>query len=154
MWECERLGIPAALIPDGAAAALMARGDVDAVIVGADRIAANGDTANKIGTYALAIAARHHGIPCYVAAPTDTVDLVTASGSGIRIEERDATEVTYLAGRAIAPAGSRARNPAFDVTPAQLVSAIVTEQGVARRPYRRALAAHVRRARKGGAPRR
>jgi methylthioribose-1-phosphate isomerase len=152
MWELGRLGIPAAVVPDSAAAALMAAGDVDVVLVGADRIAANGDVANKIGTYALAVAARHHGIPFYVAAPTSTVDLATASGAGIVIEERDPAEVTHLAGVPIAPADAAARNPAFDVTPARLVTAIVTEIGLARPPYRRSLRAHVRRAAESGAP--
>ena len=145
MWECDRLGIPATLAPDSAAAALMAAGDVDLVIVGADRIAANGDVANKIGTYALAIAARHHQIPFYVAAPTSTVDLNTPSGDDITIEERAADEVTHLHGIAIAPDGARARNPAFDVTPARLVTAIITEAGIARAPYRRSLTSAVRR---------
>jgi methylthioribose-1-phosphate isomerase len=147
MWELERLGVPSALVPDGAAASLMARGEVDVVLVGADRIAANGDVANKIGTYALALAARHHQIPFYVAAPTSTIDLATASGDAIRIEERDPSEVTHAGGVLIAPAGATARNPAFDVTPARLVTAIVTEVGIARPPYRRSLPARVRRAR-------
>jgi methylthioribose-1-phosphate isomerase len=147
MWELERLGVPSALLPDGAAASLMARGEVDVVLVGADRIAANGDVANKIGTYALALAARHHQIPFYVAAPTSTIDLATASGDAIRIEERDPSEVTHAGGVLIAPAGATARNPAFDVTPARLVTAIVTEVGIARPPYRRSLPARVRRAR-------
>jgi len=146
MWELQRLGVPSALVPDGAAASLMAAGEVDVVLVGADRIAANGDVANKIGTYALSIAARHHQIPFYVAAPTSTIDLATASGNEIRIEERDPSEVTHAAGVPIAPPGSDARNPAFDVTPARLVTAIITEAGIARPPYRRSLPAHVRRA--------
>jgi methylthioribose-1-phosphate isomerase len=146
MWECAQLGIDATVLPDSAAASLMARGDVDVVIVGADRIAANGDTANKIGTYALAIAARHHGLPFYVAAPTSTVDLATPDGDAIAIEERDPEEVTHLAGTRTTPDGAEARNPAFDVTPARLVTAIVTEAGIARPPYRRSLPAHVRNA--------
>jgi methylthioribose-1-phosphate isomerase len=146
MWELQRLGVPSALVPDGAAASLMAGGEVDVVLVGADRIAANGDVANKIGTYALSIAARHHQIPFYVAAPTSTIDLATVSGDEIRIEERDPSEVTHAAGVPIAPPGSDARNPAFDVTPARLVTAIITEAGIARPPYRRSLPAHVRRA--------
>jgi len=146
MWELQRLGVPSALVPDGAAASLMAAGEVDVVLVGADRIAANGDVANKIGTYGLSIAARHHQIPFYVAAPTSTIDLGTASGNEIRIEERDPSEVTHAAGVPIAPPGSDARNPAFDVTPARLVTAIITEAGIARPPYRRSLPAHVRRA--------
>jgi methylthioribose-1-phosphate isomerase len=124
----------------------MSRGLVDLVIVGADRIAANGDVANKIGTYGVAVAARHHQIPFYVAAPASTVDLATATGAEIVIEARDPGEVTELAGHRTAPAGVAAFNPAFDVTPARLVTAIVTECGIARPPYRRSLPAHVRRA--------
>jgi methylthioribose-1-phosphate isomerase len=146
MWECDRLGIDATLIADGAAAALMARGQVDLVIVGADRIAANGDVANKIGTYGLALAARHHQIPFYVAAPASTIDLATASGDAIVIEERDPEEVTHIGPHRVAPGGAKAFNPAFDVTPARLVTAVVTECGAARPPYRRSLPAHVRRA--------
>jgi methylthioribose-1-phosphate isomerase len=130
-WELEAAGIPYAVIVDSAAASLMARGEVDLVVTGADRIAANGDTANKIGTYALAVLAAHHEIPFYVVAPTSTIDLATPTGAGIPIEERDPAEVT-----------SRfpARNPAFDVTPGELVAAIVTEDGVHRAPYRESLA--------------
>ena len=130
-WELEAAGIPHAVIVDSAAASLMARGEVDLVVTGADRIAANGDTANKIGTYALAVLAAHHGIPLYVVAPTSTVDLATPTGAGIPIEERDPAEVT-----------SRfpARNPAFDVTPGGLIAAIVTEDGVHRAPYAESLA--------------
>jgi len=146
MFELERLRIPATLIADGAAASLMAAREVELVVVGADRIAANGDVANKVGTYALAVLARHHGIPFYVAAPTSTVDLATPNGAAIRIEERDADEVRTIGGRAIAPAGCAVRNPAFDVTPARLVTAIITEAGVARRPYTRSLPSHVRKA--------
>ncbi len=146
MWECAQLGIDATVLPDSAAASLMARGEVDVVIVGADRIAANGDTANKIGTYAVAIAARHHDIPFYVAAPTSTVDLATPDGEAIAIEERDPGEVTHVAGVRTTPEGAAARNPAFDVTPARLVTAIITEAGIARPPYRRSLPAHVRNA--------
>jgi methylthioribose-1-phosphate isomerase len=155
MWELEQLHIPATLIADSAAAALMARGEVDVVVVGADRIAANGDVANKIGTYAVALAARHHDIPFYVAAPTATVDIATTTGDEIVVETRDPAEVTHVGSLAVAPAHAAARNPAFDVTPARLVTAIVTEVGVARPPYRRSLAAHVRRAgaaEDGGAP--
>ena len=125
-WELETAGIPHTVIADSAAASLMAAGEVDLVVTGADRIAANGDTANKIGTYSLAVLARHHGIPLYVVAPTSTVDLATGTGAGIPIEERDPAEIT---------ARFPARNPAFDVTPAALVSAIVTELGVHRAPY-------------------
>ncbi len=125
-WELEQLGIPCAVIVDGAAASLMARGEVDLVVTGADRIAANGDTANKIGTYALAVLARHHRLPLVVVAPTTTLDPSAATGEEIPIEERDPTEVT---------ARFAARNPAFDVTPGELVAAVVTELGVHRAPY-------------------
>jgi methylthioribose-1-phosphate isomerase len=130
-WELERAGIPHAVIADSAAGSLMASGEVDLVVTGADRIAANGDTANKIGTYSLAVLAAHHGIPFYVVAPTSTLDRATPDGSGIPIEERDPAELT-----------SRfpARNPAFDVTPAALIAAIVTEDGVHRAPYEESLA--------------
>lgn len=141
MWELRQYGIPATLITDNAAGALMARGEIDRVIVGADRIARNGDVANKIGTYTLAVLAHAHGLPFLVAAPTSTVDLTCPDGSAIPIEERAAEEVTHLAGRRVAPEGAPARNPAFDVTPHRLVSAIVTEVGVARAPYEPALAA-------------
>jgi len=150
MFELDRLGIDATLIADSAAASLMGRGEVDLVIVGADRIALNGDVANKVGTYALAVLARHHGIPFYVAAPTSTIDAATPDGAAIRIEERDPDEVRTIAGHRIAPAGAAVRNPAFDVTPARLVSAIVTEVGVAHRPYARSLPSHLRRARSFG----
>ena len=134
-WELAREGIPHAVIADVAAASMMARGEVDLVVVGADRIAANGDTANKIGTYGVAVLARHHGIPFYVAAPFSTVDPSIPDGSVIPIEERDPLEVQELAGQRIVPAASPARNPAFDVTPASLVTAIITERGVFRPPY-------------------
>ncbi|HEY5294374.1 MAG TPA: S-methyl-5-thioribose-1-phosphate isomerase [Gaiellaceae bacterium] len=136
-WELEEGAIPHTVIADSAAASLMAAGEVDCVIVGADRIAANGDTANKIGTYSLAVLARHHGLPLYIVAPSSTVDLGTPSGDRIPIEERDPAEVT---------ARFSARNPAFDVTPAELIEAIVTEAGVHRAPYTAALAATVARA--------
>jgi methylthioribose-1-phosphate isomerase len=154
MWECEQLRISATLIPDGAAASLMAQGVVDLVIVGADRVAANGDVANKVGTYAVALAARHHQLPFYVALPTTTIDLATPSGDRIPIEERAAEEVTHFGGTEVAPPGARVRNPAFDVTPARLVTAIITETGVVRPPYRRSLPAAVRRGGSGevGAP--
>jgi methylthioribose-1-phosphate isomerase len=125
-WELERLGIPHAVIADAAAASFMAAGEVDCVLVGADRIAANGDVANKIGTYGLAVLAAHHGVPLYVVAPSSTLDPATPSGAEIVVEERDGAEVT---------ARFPARNPAFDVTPAALVTAIVTEHGVHRAPY-------------------
>jgi methylthioribose-1-phosphate isomerase len=120
---------------------LMARREISCVVVGADRIAANGDVANKIGTYALAVLAAHHGLPFYVAAPWSTVDLETPSGAAIPIEERASDEVVTLAGQRIAPAGVPARYPAFDVTPAELVTALVTERGVLRAPYPEALRA-------------
>ncbi len=139
-WELGRLGVPFELTPDAAAAALMRAGEVDLVVVGADRIAANGDVANKIGTYGLAVLARHHGIPFHVVVPTSTLDLATPSGERIAVEERDPAEVTAPLGLPVAPPGTPARNPAFDVTPAELVSAIVTEAGVARPPFPAALA--------------
>jgi methylthioribose-1-phosphate isomerase len=145
-WELDRLGIDATLVADTAPASLMARGEVDLVIVGADRIAANGDVANKIGTYGLAVLARHHGIPFYVAAPVSTIDLATARGDDITIESRAADEVRRVHGTAVAPKGVDAYNPAFDVTPARLVTGIVTEIGVARPPFARSLPNHVRRA--------
>jgi methylthioribose-1-phosphate isomerase len=129
-WELETVGIPHAVIADSAAASMMARGEVDLIVTGADRIARNGDTANKIGTYSLAVLAHHHEIPLYVVAPTSTVDPATATGADIPIEERDPAEVT---------ARFAARNPAFDVTPAALIAAIVTERGVHRAPYEASL---------------
>ena len=145
-WELARLGIEATVVPDVAAGSLLAAGRVDVVVVGADRIAANGDVANKIGTYPLAVLARRHGVPFYVAAPTSTVDLTVEVGAAIPLEERSPEEVTSIGGVRIAPRGTAAYNPAFDVTPAALVSGIVTEVGVARRPYRRSISSHVRRA--------
>jgi methylthioribose-1-phosphate isomerase len=142
-WELQRLGVPFTVIADGAAGSLMARGQVDAVIVGADRIAANGDVANKVGTYSLAVLAERHGVPFYVAAPTSTVDRATPSGGDIEIEERDPDEVTHAFGTRIAPTGAAALNPAFDVTPAELITAIFTERGVVRPPNEPALAAVV-----------
>ena len=139
-WECLKEGIPATLICDGAAASIMKRGKIQAAIVGADRIAANGDTANKIGTYSVAIAAKAHGIPFYVAAPTSTVDLKTPNGDAIPIEDRDPAEVTRFGGTVVAPEGIAVMNPSFDVTPSELIAAIVTEKGVARAPYRESLA--------------
>jgi methylthioribose-1-phosphate isomerase len=134
-WELGRLGIPATLVADVMAGSLMATGDVDCVIVGADRIAANGDVANKIGTYTLAVLAQHHGVPFYVAAPLSTVDLACPSGAAIPIERRDGDEVLEVMGTRTAPAGATAENRAFDVTPAALVTAIITEAGIARPPY-------------------
>ncbi len=140
-WELLREGIPTTVIADSMAGHLMAQGRVDAVIVGADRIAANGDVANKIGTYPLAVLAREHGLPFYVAAPVSTFDLQTRSGDLIPIEERAPEEVTHHGGRRLVPEGAGVRNPAFDVTPQRLVSAIVCERGVARAPYDQSLAA-------------
>jgi methylthioribose-1-phosphate isomerase len=134
-WELHRDGIPVTVLTDGMAGWLMSRGEIACVIVGADRIAANGDVANKIGTYALAVLAAHHNLPFYVAAPWSTVDLDTASGADIPIEERPSDEVTCFGGQRIAPAGVLARYPAFDVTPEALVTAIITERGVVRRPF-------------------
>ncbi|WP_295399399.1 S-methyl-5-thioribose-1-phosphate isomerase [uncultured Thiocystis sp.] len=133
-WELMHDGIPVTLQADGAAASLMAGGSVGWVIVGSDRIAANGDVANKIGTYGLAILARYHGIKVMVAAPTSTVDMDVASGADIPIEERDPDELLSCGGRRLAPVGCMARNPVFDVTPAALVDAIVTERGVVLNP--------------------
>jgi methylthioribose-1-phosphate isomerase len=129
-WELDALGIPFSVVVDGAAASLLAAGEVDAVLVGADRIAANGDTANKIGTYGLALAANRHGVPLVVVAPTSTLDPAVATGGDIPVEERDPSEVSTR---------YPARNPAFDVTPAELIEAIVTEVGVHRRPYAESL---------------
>jgi methylthioribose-1-phosphate isomerase len=134
-WELQRDGIPVTVVTDSMAGWLMSRGEVSCVVVGADRIAANGDVANKIGTYSLAVLAAHHSLPFYVAAPWSTVDLATAEGSDIPIEERASEEVLSIAGQRIAPEGVLARYPAFDVTPANLVTAIVTERGVLRPPF-------------------
>jgi len=133
-WELMHAGIETILICDNMAAAVMGQGKVDCVITGADRIAANGDTANKIGTYGLAVLAREHGIPFYVAAPVSTFDLSLASGEGIPVEERDPREVTEGFGRRIAPAGIKVYSPAFDITPARYITAIVTEKGIIRPP--------------------
>ena len=139
-WELVKDGIPTTVITDNMAAAIMARERVDLVVVGADRIAANGDAANKIGTYGLAIAAHAHGIPFYVAAPWSTIDLATPTGAEIPIEERNAKEVTHMAGTQVTPAGALVRNPSFDVTPHRYITAIVTERGILRPPYLEALA--------------
>jgi methylthioribose-1-phosphate isomerase len=136
-WELQHAGIPVTVLTEGAAAALLARGAIDAVIVGADRVAANGDAANKIGTYALAVAARHHAVPFYVAAPRSTLDLATADGAAIAIEQRDGDEVRAAAGL---PPDVAVWNPAFDVTPASLITALVTDAGVLRPPYEAAIA--------------
>jgi len=138
-WELGKLGIPYTLIPDGAAATLMHQGRVSLVILGADRIAANGDTANKIGTYSVAVLAYHHGIPFYVAAPLSTVDFAIPDGSHIPVEERSGDEVTHLKGEPVAPAGAQALNLAFDVTPNELISGIITEKGVLKPPYNSSL---------------
>ncbi len=138
-WELARESIPHRIIVDAAAAGLIARGDVQAVVVGADRIAANGDVANKVGTYGLALAAHTHGVPFYVAAPASTIDVTTPDGAAIPIEERSADEVTSFGGAGIAPAASGACNPAFDITPASLISATITERGVLRAPYGEAI---------------
>jgi methylthioribose-1-phosphate isomerase len=138
-WELMQEGIPATLITDSMAGWFMSRGEVDVVIFGADRIAANGDVANKIGSYSLAVLARAHGLPCYSAAPLSTVDLDTKTGADIVIEERSPEEVTRPYGLLVAPPGVAAANPAFDVTPARLITAIVTDAGVAWPPYERSL---------------
>ena len=140
-WELIQEGIPFRLVVDSAAGGLLARGGVGAVLVGADRIAQNGDTANKVGTYSLAVLAARHGVPFYVVAPTSTLDPRTPSGEGIPIEERSEEEVLSLHGQPVAPRGARAWNPAFDVTPHDLVTAIVTERGVVTPPYERGLRA-------------
>jgi methylthioribose-1-phosphate isomerase len=139
-WELMKDGIPTTLIADSMAGAMMRLGKIDAVIVGADRIAANGDVANKIGTYSVAVLAKEHGIPFYVAAPISTVDPNTSDGSKIPIEQRASTEMTHLAGQQIAPDAVRVENPGFDVTPNKYVTAIITERGVARSPYAESLA--------------
>jgi methylthioribose-1-phosphate isomerase len=140
-WELMKDGIPTTVITDNMAAAMMAGGHVDLVVVGADRIAADGDAANKIGTYGLAILAQAHGLPFYVAAPWSTIDLATPTGAQIPIEERSAKEVTHPAGVQVTPDGVAVRNPAFDVTPQRYITAIITERGVVHPPYREALAA-------------
>jgi methylthioribose-1-phosphate isomerase len=134
-WELQQAGIPATLIADNMAASIMRQGRIDAVFVGADRIAANGDTANKIGTYSVAVLARAHGIPFYVVAPTSTVDLDSPDGAAIPIEERAAEEMTHLAGHRVAPAGVTVANPAFDVTPHEWITAIITEHGILYPPF-------------------
>ena len=143
-WELVRDGIQTTVITDNMTASMMRQANIDLVVVGADRIAANGDVANKIGTYGVAVLAKEHGIPFYVAAPLSTIDLNTPDGSGIPIEERNDREVTHVGSYRITPEGARIRNPAFDVTPAKYVTAIVTEQGIARAPYDVSLAALVR----------
>jgi methylthioribose-1-phosphate isomerase len=134
-WELMKDGIPTTVISDNMAGAMMRRGKIGAIVVGADRIAANGDVANKIGTYTVAVLAKEHGIPFYVAAPISTVDLACPTGNEIPIEERNIREVTHIAGKQMVPDGVNVENPAFDVTPAQYVAAIITERGIARAPY-------------------
>ncbi len=141
MWELLKEGIPATLITDNMAGYMMQQGIVDCVIVGADRIAANGDVANKIGTYSVATLARAHRLPFYVAAPLSTIDINIPTGDAIPIEERSSKEVTHIKNIRVAPRGAEARNPAFDVTPARLVTAIITEKGVLRPPFRKAVKA-------------
>jgi methylthioribose-1-phosphate isomerase len=138
-WELARDGIETTVITDSMAGAMMQQGRVDIVVVGADRIAANGDTANKIGTYSVAVLAGEHGIPFYVAAPLSTIDLSTPDGRHIPIEERSAREVTHLGGSQITPDGARIRNPAFDVTPHRFITGIITERGILRAPYTESL---------------
>jgi methylthioribose-1-phosphate isomerase len=142
-WELQQAGIPATLITDSMAGHFMARGQVDVVVTGADRIAANGDTANKIGTYSVAVLAAAHGIPFYIAAPVSTIDPAIADGSQIPIEERPADEVTHFRGQPVAPHQMRVANPSFDVTPARLIAGIITEKGVLRPPFGPAIAALV-----------
>lgn len=139
-WELVKDGIPTTVISDNMAGRVMQQGKIGAVVVGADRIAANGDVANKIGTYTVAVLAKEHGIPFYVAAPISTVDLETPDGATIPIEQRNPSEVTDLGGTRVVPLGAQVENPAFDVTPARYVSAIVTERGIARPPFRESLA--------------
>lgn len=134
-WELMKDGIPTTVISDNMAGAMMKQGKIGAIVVGADRIAANGDVANKIGTYTVAVLAKENGIPFYVAAPFSSIDLATPDGGKIPIEQRNTREVTHFAGKAIAPEGVQVENPAFDVTPARYVTAIITERGIARAPY-------------------
>jgi len=140
-WELMKDGIPTTVISDNMAGVMMKQGKIAAVVVGADRIAANGDVANKVGTYTVAVLAKEHGIPFYVAAPWSTIDLETPDGDEIPIEQRSAREVTHLAGKQIAPDGVRVENPAFDVTPHRYVTAIITERGIAQNPYQESLQA-------------
>src|SRR4249919_3924184 len=140
-WELMKDGIPTTVISDNMAGAMMKQGKIGAVIVGADRIAANGDVANKIGTYSVAILAKEHGLPFYVAAPISTIDLATPDGNQIPIEQRSSREVTHIAGKQMVPDGVEVENPAFDVTPAKYVAAIITERGIAKAPYTESLRA-------------
>jgi methylthioribose-1-phosphate isomerase len=134
-WELMKDNIPTTVISDNMAGAMMSQGKIGAIVVGADRIAANGDVANKIGTYTVAVLAKEHGIPFYVAAPLSTIDFETASGNQIPIEQRNSREMTHFAGQQVTPDGVLIENPAFDVTPSKYVTAIVTEKGIARAPY-------------------
>ncbi|MEE3246560.1 MAG: S-methyl-5-thioribose-1-phosphate isomerase, partial [Chloroflexota bacterium] len=143
-WEFKKLGIPSTLVVDSAAGMLMRRGDIGCVITGADRIAANGDTANKIGTYTLAVLARENNVPFYIAAPISTVDMSLSDGDQIEIEQRSSSEVTEFRGIQVAPQGVEALNPGFDVTPAKYVSAIITEAGISRPPFTNSLEQAVR----------
>jgi len=138
-WELMKDGIPTTVISDNMAGAMMKQGKIGAIVVGADRIAANGDVANKIGTYTVAVLAKEHGIPFYVAAPLSTVDMACPSGEQIPIEQRNVNEITHIAGKQMTPNGVGVENPAFDVTPAKYVTAIITERGIARAPYGEAL---------------
>lgn len=140
-WELQHAGVPLTLIADNMAGSFMRQGRINVIFVGADRIAANGDVANKIGTYSLAVLARAHNIPFYVVAPTSTIDLSLASGDDIPVEQRNSDEVTSIQGKSIAPAGVLAANPAFDITPAEYITAIITDRGVVRGPYEGALRA-------------
>jgi len=139
-WELVKDGIPTTVISDNMCGAMMRQGKIGAVIVGADRIAANGDVANKIGTYTVAVLAKEHDLPFYVAAPFSTIDLETPDGTRIPIEQRSPIEITHIAGTAVTPEGIQVENPAFDVTPAKYITAIVTERGIVRAPYERSLA--------------
>ena len=144
-WELKKEKIPATLVTDNMAGYLMQTGRVDAVVVGCDRVAANGDVANKIGTYTIAVLAKRHGIPFYIAGPTSSIDLECRSGADIPIEQRDPKEVSHIFGKALAPKGMRVFNPAFDVTAHDLISAIITENGVIRPPYHKSIRSHVSR---------
>jgi methylthioribose-1-phosphate isomerase len=148
-WELTKLGIPATLMTDNMSGHLMQKGLIDCIVVGTDRTAANGDVANKIGTYTHAVLAQRHQVPFYVAAPTSSIDLACASGKDIPIEERPMREVTHVLGKQIAPNGMKVANPAFDVTPHDLVTAIVTENGIARDPYLKTLPSLVKKDGKG-----
>jgi len=142
-WELKKEKIPATLVTDNMVGYLMQKGEVDAVVVGCDRVAANGDVANKIGTYTVAVLAQRHRVPFYVAGPTSSIDLECPSGAEIPIEQRDPKEVSQIFGKQIAPKGMKVYNPAFDVTPQELISAIITEKGVIRPPYQQNIRSHV-----------